>query len=110
MDIFLPQGFTPDKARPRVSAANRHRQLHVDAGGILLAVLRSWSRGFVTASEGTPALTGLVSVFDGSELLYSGVITGSHAVGDERHYAVRRAGRPDLAAREAMDPVQHASR
>lgn len=103
MDMFLPEGFRPGVGRDSQLQRDRCSQLHIDAAGEVVAVIRSWSTGFATSADGAPILSGVVDVFDGQERLFQALIAGSDVVAGERRYTVRRAGPVDYRTIAEID-------
>lgn len=104
MDVFLPKGFEPGLARPRMSRPVRAAQLCVAAGGVYYPVLRRWANGFAVRAGEVPELTGVVDLYDGVEHLHQCLITGKDVANGEIVFTVKRSsgvdygGVPDIAA------------
>lgn len=109
MDIFLPKGFEPSKARAPKSRPVRVCRLGVEVDGIRYPVLRRWDAGFAVAAGDVPVLGGVVDLFDGSEHLHQCLISGHETVNDERIFRVKRAVGVDYAAAVQFEDQVQAS-
>ncbi|WP_298858363.1 hypothetical protein [uncultured Sulfitobacter sp.] len=98
MDIFLPKGFEPGIARPRMSHPLRAAQLSVEAGGVYYPVLRRWATGFAVRAGVVPELSGVVDLYDGAEHLSQYLITGKDTANGEIVFVVKRSCGVDYAS------------
>lgn len=110
MDSFLPKGFEPGRARSPMKSPQRSVHLCVEASGVYYPVLRYWSSGFAVAAEQVPALRGVVTLYDGAEMLHQCLITGSETAGSEVVFAVKKSSRYDYGAATEIDHTVQPSR
>lgn len=103
MDTFLPKGFEPGKARRHLRGSGESGNLCVEASGVYYPVLRQWTTGF--AAEGqVPALRGVVSLYDGAEMLHQCLITGREVVQGEVVFTIKKSSRYDYGATTEIEP------
>ncbi|MEQ6201932.1 hypothetical protein ABMC88_02650 [Sulfitobacter sp. HNIBRBA2951] len=100
MDIFLPEGFEPGRARQPKKGPNRAANLCVEAAGVYYPVLRNWTTGFSVAAVDVPRLSGIVNLYDGAQHLHQCLITDTKVANDEIVFAVKRSSAFDYAATE----------
>jgi hypothetical protein len=98
MDIFLPEGFEPARARPSKSRPARAPRLSVEVGGAMYPVTRRWATGFAVATADVPPLEGVVNLYDGREHLHQCLITAHEQRDGEQIFTVRRARDFDYAS------------
>ncbi|WP_299413040.1 hypothetical protein [uncultured Sulfitobacter sp.] len=98
MDIFLPKGFEPGRARAPMSRPARTQRLCVEAGGVYYPVLRRWATGFAVAAGDAPELHGLVNLYDGATHLHECLVTGHEAAGGEMIFTVKKSSGVDYTA------------
>lgn len=100
MDIFLPEGFEPGRAREPMKGPKRAANLCVEAAGVYYPVLRNWNAGFSVAAADVPKLSGIVNLYDGADHLHQCLITTSEVANDEMIFAVKRSSTFDYASME----------
>lgn len=105
MDIFLPDGFQPDRARRRMSSPTRALRLRVEAGGVQYAVLRKWPTGFAVSAADADAVKGVVDLFDGRKHLRQCLISGRKDAGAEVFFTVKSATGVDYAAATSLEEL-----
>lgn len=104
MDIFLPKGFEPGRTRRQLRGAQVRDNLCVEASGVYYPVLRHWAAGFAVAEGQAPALRGVVSLYDGAELLHQCLITGREAAQGEVVFTIKKSSRYDYGATTEIEP------
>ncbi len=80
---FLPQDIRTGLREAERRAAKRRSRLRVHVGDAVYPVLRTWPGGFALDASTTPALRGLVDLFDGSRHLATCLIVASVEEGGE---------------------------
>ena len=97
MDTFLPKGFQAGLTRPQMSRPARATRLCVEAGGVYYPVLRRWATGFSVRAGEVPALSGIVTLYDGAEHLHQCLITARDEDNSEIVFTVKRGSGVDYA-------------
>ena len=109
MDIFLPKGFEPGRARRVSNSPQRVVNLCVEAGGVYYPVLRKWATGFAAVATEVPTLSGVVNLYDGAEHLHQCLITGVETADGEVIFTVKRSSGYDYAATAEVEASMQAS-
>ncbi|MEO9648571.1 MAG: hypothetical protein ABJ360_20835 [Roseobacter sp.] len=100
MEAFFSKEIQTGLDQARIKAMKKSSRLRVNVDGRMHPVLRMWKTGFAV-EEGTPALRGLVDIFDGSLHLFQCLIITSEEDASERLYEFKRA--TAVADRAALD-------
>lgn len=98
MDTFLPKGFEAGLTRSRTGRQTHAATLCVEADSVYYPVLRRWATGFAVSGGDVPALSGIVTLYDGNEHLGQCLITGKDEANGETLFKVKRASGVDYAA------------
>ena len=80
---FLPTEIRAGLLEAERRAARRRSRLRVQVGDAVYPVLRSWPGGFALDAATTPALRGLVELYDGARHLATCLIVASVEDGGE---------------------------
>ncbi len=98
---FLPREIRSGLLEAERRAARKRSRLRVQAGDAVYPVLRSWPGGFALDAATTPALRGLVDLYDGSRHLATCLIVASAEEGGELVCDYKRS--TAVADRAALD-------
>lgn len=105
MDIFLPEGFDAGRTRRPMGSRQRERQqLWVEASGVYHPVLRRWATGFAVAADQVPMLRGVVTLYNGAEMLHQCLITDKVVSDGEVAFSIKKSVVYDYAAATEGDP------
>lgn len=90
MDTFISDEVIQGLERAKERAIRKENKLCVHMGNNVYSVIRLWENGFALNAKTDPKLRGLVSVFDGSKMLYQCLIVCSAQEAGEVHYEFKR--------------------
>lgn len=90
MDTFISDEVIQGLERAKERAIRKENKLCVHMGSNVYSVIRLWENGFALNAKTDPKLRGLVSVFDGSKMLYQCLIVCSAQEAGEVHYEFKR--------------------
>ena len=90
MSTFMSKEVREGLEAARLKGLKKASRLWVQAGDDMFKVLRLWKDGFAVEAEATPALRGLVDLYDGSNHMYQCLIVASEEEGGEMRYEFKR--------------------
>ena len=91
MSTYMSKEVREGLKAARLAGLKKASRLRVLTGEEFYPVLRMWRQGFAVESETTPALRGLVDLYDGGTHLYQCLIVASEEEGGEMRYDFKRS-------------------